>query len=468
MYNSLDERSSGISGQLGEIQGIVSSGYGAFRFMSCLLFQFKSPKKARRSLKKVLNQVSFNDELTQKSDRRLNLAFSWKGLCLLNDAVANEGEELFKREFKEGMDTEYRRKLLGDLDDTPSSPREWLWGRNEKLWCQNEKQVVDEKQEVHLAVLVYEGSEEKRETRVKELLETLEMELVDRGRIDSQELKQHKEHFGFRDGISQPWMKGLSVTEGSAADEVAWGEVVLGYQDNTQTVERHPEIAFNGSYLVIRQIEQDVKRFWDSFSTPEGDPVKLAAKQMGRWPDGTPVTLEPDAAKGSVTNDFDYKHDPHGINCPVGSHVRRCNPRTAPGRNSGKKNRHRILRRGRAYGAAAPAEYFPPQLRSEVSQKAEVSQKDHTQDESRGLLFMCLNANFERQFEFMQRNWINGLMGTLAGELDPVASQLNFETFTLPDKPFRKRCPRGDAYVKTVGGGYFFLPSRSAMRKILD
>ena len=449
MYNSLAERSNATTGTLGEIQGIVSSGYGQFKFMSCLLLQFKSAETARRSLLQVLDQVSYNDEPTQKSDHRLNLAFSWDGLRLLNEAAADKDAELFKREYKEGMVTEYRQKLLGDLDDSPSSPRKWLWGQNEK-------------QEVHLAVLVYEKTDQQRENRVKELLQTLEMELVDRGRIDSQELEGFKEHFGFRDGISQPWLKGLSVKEGVAADEVAWGEVVLGYKDNSETVERHPEIAFNGSYLVIRQIEQDVEGFWNSFSASEGDAIKLAAKQMGRWPDGTPVTLEPDAAKGRATNDFDYKHDQQGINCPVGAHVRRCNPRTAPARNSGKKNSHRILRRGRAYGPAAPAEYYPPELRSKVAKK------DHTQDESRGLLFMCLNANFERQFEFMQRNWINGLMGTLSDELDPVASQLNFDTFTLPDKPFRKRCPRGNSYVKTVGGGYFFLPSRTALRKILD
>ena len=449
MYNSQAERSNAANGPLGEIQGIVSSGYGRFPFMSCLLMQFQSPEQSRRSLKRILDQVSYNDESSRSSDRRLNLAVSWQGLRLLNADVADGQAELFKREFKEGMVTDHRLKLLGDLDGSPSASGRWSWGQKKK-------------QEVHLAIFVYEQTADKRETRVNQLLKILEMDLVDDGRIDSQELDHHKEHFGFRDGISQPWMKGLSVKEGPAADEVAWGEVVLGYKDNLENVERHPEIAINGSYLVIRQIEQNVERFWDRFSTFGGDAVKMAAKQIGRWPDGTPVTLEPDAAKNKPSNDFDYNNDPQGIHCPVGAHTRRCNPRTAPARNRGKKNRHRILRRGRAYGPPAPSEYFPPELRQTVSQQ------DQTQEESRGLLFVCLNANFERQFEFMQHNWINGLMGTLSGELDPVASQLNFDSFTVPEKPFRKRCLHDNTVVKTVGGGYFFLPSRKALGEILN
>lgn len=434
-----------------EIQAIVSSGYLSFPFMSCLLFHLESPQEAVPVLRQIQGQVSFHDQTSKESDRRLNLALTWSGLLRLNEDVAQKEARLFKREFREGMVTAHRQKILGDAAGTPSAPENWLWGAPQE---QNGNQEVD------LAIMIYEQTAHKREQRVGELMETPGMVLVDNGRIDSVKLKNHKEHFGFRDGISQPWMLGLN-RPGAAVDEVAWGEIMIGYQDNLGTTERHPEIAVNGSYLVIRQIEQDVEKFWKSFDASDGDAIKLAAKQMGRWPDGTPVTLNPEESEDNPTNDFDFERDQPGLGCPVGAHIRRCNPRNGESRHLGKKDRHRILRRGRPYGTAAPAEHFPARLQPDVSVA------DGEADESRGLLFMCLNANFERQFEFMQHNWINDAMGALADELDPVASQLDFEKFTMPATPFRARCARGSAAVKTVGGGYFFLPSRTALATIL-
>ena len=445
------KKNSGPNGsKYSEIQGIVSSGYRKFPAMSCLMIHIEDAAKAIQSLKQIQDQISFNDASCKAKDSRLNIAFTWRGLNKLNKAVANEQADLFKREFREGMVTPYRQRVLGDLDGCPSAPSNWFWGQPKK-------------QEIHLALLVYALNEAQREARIRELLETPGIKLVDRGRIDSVSLNNDKEHFGFRDGISQPWMQGLNK-QGPASDEVAWGEILLGHRDNSGTIERHPKIALNGSYLVVRQIEQNVQGFWNSFGDISSEQIRLASKQMGRWPDGTPITLKPDGPENKPNNDFDYRHDQQGTKCPAGSHIRRCNPRTGTGRKNGLKDRHRILRRGRAYGAPAPAEYFPDELRSEVSVENGASNS-----QARGLIFMCLNASFERQFEFMQQNWINSAMiSSLSDELDPIASQLDFELFTVPTKPIRKRCPRPITHVKTVGGGYFFLPSRSAINTILD
>lgn len=447
MYSAPRQARPECSKALSEIQGIVSSDYANFPFMSCLLVHIESPNQALRLLQQVRNQISFSDVLSKSSDGRLNLGLTWEGLHRLDGEVLTKGAELFKREFREGMVTPHRQKILGDLSHSPSAPSNWFWGQGET-------------KKVHLALLIYELTAEKRDARVNEILESPGIDLVDHGRIDSAQLKNGKEHFGFRDGISQPWLKELN-SPGAISDEVAWGEIVLGYQDNSGVIERHPEIALNGSYLVVRQIEQDVEGFWKSVGGVNGDPIAVAAKQMGRWPDGTPITLEPNRAKNRPTNDFDFLSDEQGLKCPVGAHIRRCNPREGTERAVGKKDRHRILRRGRAYGPAAPAEFFPAALRSDVS-----TDNRHN-GESRGLLFMCLNANFERQFEFIQNNWINGKVGTLSDELDPVASQINFETFTIPATPIRKRCTRSYSNVKTVGGGYFFLPSRTTLEKII-
>ena len=440
---------------LSEIQGIVSSGYRKFPAMSCLMIHIEDAAKAIQSLKQIQDQISFNDASCKAKDSRLNIAFTWRGLNKLNSEIANDQAELFKREFREGMVTPYRQRVLGDLDGCPSAPSSWFWGQPEK-------------QEIHLALLVYELNEAQREARIRALLETPGIELVDRGRIDSVSLNNDKEHFGFRDGISQPWLRGLNK-QGPRSDEVAWGEILLGHCDNSGAIERYPKIALNGSYLVVRQIEQDVQEFWKSFGDISSEQIRLASKQMGRWPDGTPLTLKPDGPENKPYNDFDYRHDQQGINCPAGSHIRRCNPRTGAKRDRGNKDRHRILRRGRVYGPPAPAEYFPDGLCADVSVENGSAKNGAAKSEARGLLFMCLNASFERQFEFMQQNWIHSSMiSSLSDELDPIASQLDFELFTIPTNPIRKRCPRPTAHVKTVGGGYFFLPSRSAINKILE
>ena len=237
--------------------------------MSCLLVHIESPNQALRLLQQVRNQISFSDVLSKSSAGRLNLGLTWEGLHRLDGEVLTKGAELFKREFREGMVTPHRQKILGDLSHSPSAPSNWFWGQGET-------------KKVHLALLIYELTAEKRDARVNEILESPGIDLVDHGRIDSAQLKNGKEHFGFRDGISQPWLKELN-SPGAISDEVAWGEIVLGYQDNSGVIERHPEIALNGSYLVVRQIEQDVEGFWKSVGGVNGDPIAVAAKQ---WEDG--------------------------------------------------------------------------------------------------------------------------------------------------------------------------------------
>ena len=165
----------------------------------------------------------------------------------------------------------------------------------------------------------------------------------------------------------------------------------------------------NGSYLVFRQLSQDVGGFWrfadgatrraDGSSDPDAR-LRLAAKMVGRWPSGAPLALAPDADDPSLAeaNDFAYHaNDPRGARCPVGSHIRRSNPRDSLDPNPGSEGsfeinrRHRILRRGREYGPALPLERA-------------LAEPDSAE---RGLHFICLNANLARQFEFVHHTWLN-------------------------------------------------------------
>src|SRR5262249_31486954 len=125
----------------------------------------------------------------------------------------------------------------------------------------------------------------------------------------------------------------------------------------------HADLGRNGTYLVFRQLRQDVGGFWrfldqatraaDGSSDPDRR-MHLAVKMVGRWPDGSPLALAPEAPSGDLAgaNDFGYHVDARGVRCPIGAHIRRANPRDSldpsPGsdRSLAINRRHRILRRG--------------------------------------------------------------------------------------------------------------------------
>ncbi len=137
---------------------------------------------------------------------------------------------------------------------------------------------------------------------------------------------------------------------------------------------------------------------------------------VGRWPSGAPLVLSPERDDPALAdpNDFMYaQSDAHGYACPIGAHIRRANPRDSLDPRPGSpesiavNKRHRLLRRGRAYG--------PP-----LSVEQALSDRDAPVDE-RGLHFICLNGNIARQFEFVQHTWINNpKFDQLYDDADPI------------------------------------------------
>src|SRR5439155_24695237 len=150
------------------------------------------------------------------------------------------------------------------------------------------------------------------------------------------------EHFGFTDGISQPFLPGLHAEPRRGENRIATGEILLGYRnayDRTPNspVWDHFDLGRNGSFLVFRKLAQDVAGFWGWISGHArrlaGDnPAAVAelteligAKLMGRWPSGAPLTLTPDHddpayATPDRVNAFGFLyHDPDGLRCPLSS-----------------------------------------------------------------------------------------------------------------------------------------------------
>ena len=181
---------------------------------------------------------------------------------------------------------------------------------------------------------------------------------------------------------------------------------------------------------------------------------------MGRWRSGAPLTLAPvhdDPALGADphrNNDFTYAADPHGRQVPLGSHMRRMNPRDTTMAQLADVNVHRIIRRSTTYGAP-----YDPDATSE-----------HDDEVARGLYFIFLSAKAMATMEFLQQEWINnGNFMNLGDERDPnIGLQEDGATFTIPQKPVRRRIHGIETFNVLRGGEYFFMPSLSALRWIAD
>jgi deferrochelatase/peroxidase EfeB len=327
-----------------------------------------------------------------------------------------------------------------------------------------------------------------------------------------------REPFGFIDGVSQPkidWHGKRQTRSGADVDYysnlVSKGEFLLGYPNEYGQYTDRPllpagaagalspaedqtglgDLGRNGTYLVLRELHQDVRGFWQFAAARAGQngAQSLAEAMVGRHrPSGHPLIPPqsepiPGVCADDSRNRFTYDADSEGMRCPLGAHVRRANPRTADmpgGRQQGPITRlvrtvelnrtdlrsdlvassrlHRILRRGREFG-----DWVDP----------EAAMQPNCPDPKSGLQFICLNANVSRQFEFVQTAWLasakfNGLADEsdpLTGNRLPLPSGLATDCFSQPQpNGVAQRLQPVPAFVTVRGGGYFFLPGVSALQ----
>jgi deferrochelatase/peroxidase EfeB len=183
--------------------------------------------------------------------------------------------------------------------------------------------------------------------------------------------------------------------------------------------------------------------------TPEGEEL-IAAKLMGRWRSGAPLVLAPDKDDQELgqdrqrNNNFNYATmDPYGYACPVGSHIRRMNPRDT----ADNMNRRRMIRRGGTYGRPLP----------------EGAPEDGVE---RGIAAFIGCSSLVRQFEFAMNVWANDPdFMDLKNERDPICGNHD-GTFdmTMPKRPIKKTIKGLPAFTTLRGGAYFFLPGIKAVR----
>jgi len=472
------ERTREPSIALDNVQGIVLKGYGHMPEARYLMFRVRQTGAALREwLSKLpVTPVSQASRRVNRSDLLLNVAFTYQGLLALelDPAVCNR----FATPFVQGSHDEYRARVNGDVGQ--SAPALWEWGSLDKP--------------VHVLLMLFAKTKPELARYVDQYTKEAQgfgLESVVDGGLEGTTLPGRKEHFGFRDGIAQPNVEGSGGTE-LPENTIAAGEVLLGHKDGYGNVTHSPvslcgfAVGYDGSYLVFRQLEQDVAAFWRYCADQRSDEaaIEVASKMVGRWPSGAPLvrhpTRDPKDPRFIDEDDFSYlannqDNDRYGARCPFGAHIRRANPRDwqlgeTPSESRELANRHRIMRRGRPYGESFAPAVAADQLIAAAKANGPGSSA------RRGLQFLCFNANIERQFEFVQQQWFNNSkFAGLNSDADPLLGNQRTAAEQGTDAPgflvqsdvkrgLVARCTGMENFVKVVGSAYFFMPSLAALK----
>ena len=435
---------------LTRIQGFVVRGY-RLPFAGYIFVRILDAGRAALWLADITEHVLTAAPWSEKPESGVNIAFSYSGLRAL--ALPDATLAGFPEDFRQGMAA--RAKLLGD--DGDSAPENWEGSFGTPA--------------IHALIIISAMSREALEAHDRQLRADIE-------RIGGLEVVQDEvgsalpgggEHFGYTDNFGQPSIEGSGLPalpgqgaiEGDGWRPIRAGEFILGYPDEEGVLPAAPppaELSTNGSYLVYRKLHQDVaafrKQLADAAEIYPGGEELLAAKLVGRWRDGTPLALSPERPDPSIVSDpqrnnaFTHGADQQGLACPVGSHIRRANPRAGLPFEGKLVNRHRMIRRGLTYG-----EPLPP------------GAEDDGRD--RGVIFMCLQASISRQFEFVQGQWFNGGNTFALGDDQDVllgpqsATPLN--KMTVPGRPPFFMGPLSRV-VSPRGGEYFFVPGINGLQ----
>ncbi|MES2943122.1 MAG: peroxidase [Pseudomonadota bacterium] len=520
-----------------DIQGNVIRAYGRFGYPVAryVFLNISDSTRARAFVgaltQKVTTATPWGDGPGQVKQPAwtVNLAFTFQGMKELDVPMASLMD--FSPEFAAGM--KERRDILGD--DGPSAPENWdpIWRGNREVrekdvhifvslnaaapgWPQNGKGLLDtayEQLEISyqwLKDLIAQYSEGVTLLGGHRGDDGVLMDYQDSKVVMENGLPTAKEHFGYTDGVGDPVFEGVpydadrvngrgkQLANGKWAP-LATGEFVLGHVDEAREYPPAPRpflLSHNGTYMVYRKLHENVASF-DAYLEEHGSKYPggkelLAAKFVGRWRDnGAPLVKAPDLASKAAFDtmlaaadskgqddllcDFTYDDDMSGAKCPFSAHIRRINPRASlqmindPGDTPGSlkvsvdafdtpgalTNRRRVLRRGLPYG--------------------DVTDRSRN-DGNHGIVIMMLNSDINRQFEFVQQQWINYGNDFKAGNDKEILLGNHSVDSRFPSKAVLQVDPEGSdtpyilskipRLVETRGGEYFFVPSLTALRMI--
>ncbi len=264
-------------------------------------------------------------------------------------------------------------------------------------------------------------------------------------------LRNGREAFGYKDGISQPKLAGLDSGSGP---EVARGEFILGYpsESGPASLRNMPTWSTDGSFLVFLEMQQDVAALEQARRTNVDvakmtDPAQVGAAFVGRWPSGSPAGYSLDDIRRTAIDPGWNGDAPAVGGFPRFSHVGRSNP----SQDDQNARRHRLIRRGIPYRIAS----------------------DTPEDERRGLIFLAYQADIADQFEYVWQERLNDAdFPDPSAGTDPLVGQApqggSPRRLTLRDGT-----DKGEVIEVTVSqfvslqyGSYLFAPSLSALTEL--
>jgi Dyp-type peroxidase family len=430
--------------QAGALRGRPSPYVGTY-----VLLRVNDPQNGRDLIRRLIPLLSPARSVQDRTPSAwMTVVFTYQGLKALG--VPQESLDSFAPEFRQGMAA--RAALLDDVGD--SSPEHW----EEPLGGPD----------VHIALATLAPDQASLDDLVERARRAQDefpgVEVI--WRQDCYQLATGRTSFGFKDGIGQPAVEGIAPPPADPGrPPIKAGEFILGYPDETGTLPPMPTpdvLGRSGTYVVFRKLHTRVaayRRYLRERAANRAEEARLGAKMVGRWQSGAPLVLAPDrddpelGADPERNNDFGYGDDLRGLKCPAGSHARRANPRDSLEHEHTVDVRlHHMIRRSTSYGPELP---------------------DGVLDDDgadRGIVFVYVGAHPGRQFEFVKTQWINdGIFIGAPQESDPlVGPQDRTGTFTVPQRPIRRRLQDIPPFVVTRGGEYCFAPGLRGLRWLAD
>jgi Dyp-type peroxidase family len=431
--------------ELHEIQATVLRQRPAPYFGTHVLLRIDDPRAGRELLRRVTPHVDSAADWWKAANAWLAIGISYTGLEALG--LPPDSLQRFPEPFRVGMAA--RARQLGD--EGVNDPKNWdrPFGTGD----------------IHIGLSAFSDSEEKRR-RVLAIAREHYERFSGVSVLDTQDFGAQPgdlNPLGYKDGIDQPAIEGSCVEPlPGQGRPIKAGEFILGYPGEAGVPLPMPQpdiLGRNGTYVGLRKYQSRVgafNRFLRANGSTEEERELLAAKLVGRWRSGAPLTLAPDVDNRALgadpqrNNDFNYANDPGGRQVPLGSHIRRMNPRDTELARLTDVNLHRLIRRGTTYGLP-----YDPYALSE-----EADEIPH------GAYFLFISAKAMATIEFLQQEWINdGNFIGAGSERDPIIGlQNDGATFTIPKQPVRRRVHGIETFNVLRGGEYFFMPSLSALR----
>lgn len=498
-----------------DIQGNIVPGFNR-RQQYFASFSANDPEALRRALQSLPPLTTLETALGHRDERKsalsrglgpplrddlwINVALSAKACDLIGAEKVRSLDAAFSRGMRPSLTGDPTARTLPDGTANPANRNHWIVGS------------PDTQCDV-LLILAHDTDVESFAAPV--LRRFAEMLGVAPSYVELGELLPGEtEHFGFRDGISQPGLFGRVVVDGAErfittrygvpqqrgsefgkpGQPLAWpGQFLTGQPEHAvDQPNLEPEFS-NGSFLVLRRLRQDVaafladtERMAAELSSAGGLRVtgdELRARLIGRFPSGASLMRDQHGSKpveGPLAiNYFGFgtelpaltlsdgtrveasQADPdvlRGRRCPVWAHTRKVNPREL-GTDLGSEQdtlSFQMLRRGIPFG---------PAYNREIPESPEDAP-------ARGLLFVAYQRHIEGQFGNLNRKWMNSVNGPSAGGFDLLVGQhVNEETGLYDAKSATYFAPSGPTddhgirfqadrqWIIPTGGAFLFAPS---------